>query len=338
MTAHQAAPTAKPGDAVTGHPRVSIGLPVYNGEAYLEAAVASLLAQTYTNVEIILSDNCSTDSTPEICKALAQADPRIRYSRTDANIGAAGNFNRVARLATGDYFAWANHDDLWHPTYVEKAVQALDEAPEAILAYAQASKIDEAGETIIELNAGFALDADCPATRLRKYHGLFIDIDRRKGWGKEPIEGFWIPVYGVMRTDLLQKTSMIGNYIASDTVLIEELLMLGAFVEIEERLFFKRDHRQRSMRDSEAYDARSEWFTGKRATRLIFPRWRAFRERLRGAISLPSGRDRLRCTWEMFTFYFRRRSEGNALVKEIIANLGRLVLGPKRAAEVFRKW
>lgn len=325
-------------DRVTALPRVSIGLPVYNGEAFLEQAIRSLAAQTYPNIEIIVSDNCSTDRTAEICAALGETHPNIRYSRTERNLGAAGNFNRVAELATGPYFAWANHDDLWDPTYIEKAVAALDRRPQAILAYAQSAKIDENGDTIIVLNARLGLDAPDPAARLKRYHDLFIDIDRRRAWGKEAIEGFWIPVYGVIRTDALKRTSLIGNYISSDTILLEELLMLGAFHEMGERLFFKRDHRKRSMRDSEAYDARVEWFTGKRATRLIFPRWRAFRERMRAALTLPRGRDRLRCAAEMAGFYLRRRSEANALVKEVIANGGRLFLGPKRAAEVFRKW
>ncbi|SIT16940.1 Glycosyltransferase involved in cell wall bisynthesis [Roseivivax lentus] len=329
---------SKPNANLKALPLVSIGLPVYNGAAYIEQAVASLQAQTYPNIEIVISDNCSTDATPDICKRLSGADPRISYSCTSANIGAAGNFNRVAMVAKGTLFAWANHDDLWDPTYVESAVAALSSNRSAILAYAQSAKIDEYGDTIIELNAGLALDAVEPALRLKRYHDLFVGVDQRKAWGKEAIEGFWIPIYGVIRTDMLRQTSLIGNYIASDTILIEELLMLGAFVEIEKRLFFKRDHRDRSMRDSEEYDARTEWFSGKQAPRLIFPRWRAFWQRVRGAIVLPSGRDRVRCFQEMCGFYVRRRSEGNALVKEIIINFVRLFLGPSRSARLFGNW
>lgn len=84
--------------------RVSIGLPVYNGEQYLAKALDSLLAQTFTDFEVIISDNASTDRTSEICAAYLERDPRIRYYRNQQNIGAAPNFNRTFELATGMYF------------------------------------------------------------------------------------------------------------------------------------------------------------------------------------------------------------------------------------------
>ncbi|MGD1881860.1 MAG: glycosyltransferase family 2 protein [Paracoccaceae bacterium] len=320
-------------------PVVTIGLPVYQGEEFLAEAINCLLGQTYRNLEIIISDNCSTDRTQQICEEFAQSDHRITYSRTATNIGAAGNFNRVARMTNGTFFAWANHDDLWDSTYVEKCVEVLLREPSVVLAYAKSAKIDENGDTILKLNADLGLNAAKPVNRLRRYHDLFADVDRRKAWGKEAIEGFWIPVYGVMRTDILLKTRLIGDYISSDTILVEDLMMLGAFNEVDDILFFKRDHQKRSMRDSEAYDARAEWFTGKQPTRLLFPRWRALRERLRSAVVLPDGLgNKTACTSEMLLFYVRRRSEGNALVKELIANLGRMFLGAQRGAQIFRKW
>ncbi len=320
-------------------PLVSIGLPVYNGEAYLEQAVKCLQRQTYRNIEIIISDNCSTDGTAILCERLAAEDNRIRYSRTERNLGAAGNFNRVAGLAGGPFFAWANHDDLWGNTYVESCLDALRANPNAVLAYAKSEKIDEDGAHIISLNSGLNLDAARASERLKRYHDLFIGVDRRKGWGSEPVEGFWIPVYGLMRSDLVGRTRLIRNFISSDTVLIEDLLILGEFKEIDSVLFFKRDHRKRSMRDSEAYDARDAWFTGRTPTRLLMPRWKAFFARLESSVRLPATRrERWACCVETIWFYARRRSEANALVKEIIANAGRLVLGRERGAKLFHKW
>lgn len=320
-------------------PLVSIGLPVFNGQDFVEQAIRSIQKQTYQNFELIISDNCSTDRTLEICRDLAASDPRLRVVTAETNIGAAGNFNRVAQLATGRLFAWANHDDLWADTYIEKCVTALSAAPNAVLAYSKSAKIDEDGEEIHELNSNLGLSASRPAARLKAYHDAFIDVDRRRAWGKEPIEGFWIPVYGVMHTELLHQTSLIGNYISSDTVLLEELLILGTFVEVEEKLFFKRDHQKRSMRDSEAYDARAEWFTGARAGRLLFPRWRALRARLRASIVLPKGvGSKAACFWRSLSFYVRRRSEGNGLIKEVIVNMSRLLLGTDRARRLLRKW
>lgn len=107
-------------------PRVSIGLPVYNGQQYLRQALDSLLAQTFHTFEVIISDNASNDATPEICRDYAACDPRIRYVRHDVNRGAAWNFNYVFGLARGVYFKWHAHDDMLEPTFLEQCVTILD--------------------------------------------------------------------------------------------------------------------------------------------------------------------------------------------------------------------
>src|SRR3954470_1068595 len=93
-------------------PRVSIGLPVYNGQRFLAPAVSSLLAQTFADFELVICDNASTDDTEAICRRFAERDPRVRYHRNEQNVGAAPNFNRALALSTGQYFKWAAHDDL----------------------------------------------------------------------------------------------------------------------------------------------------------------------------------------------------------------------------------
>lgn len=98
---------------------VSVGMPVYNGEAFLRDALNSLLSQTHGNLEIIISDNCSTDKTEQICLEYKAKDSRIRYVRQALNIGATANFNYVLKQASGEYFLWAAHDDRWSPNYVE---------------------------------------------------------------------------------------------------------------------------------------------------------------------------------------------------------------------------
>ncbi|WP_081588053.1 glycosyltransferase family 2 protein [Gloeocapsa sp. PCC 7428] len=93
-------------------PRISIGMPVYNGEPYLKDAINSILNQTFEDFELIISDNGSTDRTEEICRTIASQDQRVRYYRNEQNLGAGWNFNRVVDLATGEYFRWACHDDI----------------------------------------------------------------------------------------------------------------------------------------------------------------------------------------------------------------------------------
>jgi glycosyltransferase involved in cell wall biosynthesis len=101
------------------HPKVSIGMPVFNGQPYITNAINSLLAQTYKNFELIISDNASTDSTEEICRAYAENDTRISYTRKKNNVGAFSNFQTVLASSTGEYFMWAAADDVWDPTWLE---------------------------------------------------------------------------------------------------------------------------------------------------------------------------------------------------------------------------
>lgn len=306
-------------------PRVTIGMPVHNAEAYLEVAVGSLLRQSFSSLELIISDNASDDRTAAIGEELARRDPRVRYRRNARNLGAAANYNIVVELARAPYFAWANHDDVWHEDYLAECVAVLDTNPRAVLAYARASKIDERGAEVAELTAGLGLDRPGPHQRLRRFHDLFQAVDRRRGWHEDAIEGLWIPVYGVVRTDLLRATALIGPYVSSDTVLLEELLMLGEFHEVPRTLFFKRDHPGRSMRANAAYDDRVAWFTGAGAGTLIFPRWRILQGRLRAVarvdLDIPT---RARCLWEVLAFHVRRAHEGKALVKELLVNVRRL--------------
>jgi len=320
-------------------PVISIGLPVYNGETHIVAAINSILNQTFDNFELIVSDNCSTDATHDICESFASRDFRIRYHRNDRNVGAAANFNRVVELAQGKYFAWANHDDIWATTYFEECMRALETAPKAVLAYTKSAKVDASGHAVAHLLSDLALDAESPAERLRRFHDLFRVIDRRKAWGQDLIEGLWTPVYGLIRLNALRKTGLIGPYISSDTVLLEELLMIGSFVEVDEVLFFKRDHPQRSMRASVSYEKRIQWFTGRSGSRFLFPRWRLFWERLKSAMRVEmSLTRRLACLGEMLVFYLRRPHEGKSLVKEILINLQRVAPGRRRSEKAAEKW
>ena len=99
-------------------PRVSIGLPVYNGANWLPETIDSILGQTYSNFELVISDNASTDTTQEVCEGYALRDARVRYERLPENLGAAFNYNRVFERSVAPYFKWAGHDDLLDPAYL----------------------------------------------------------------------------------------------------------------------------------------------------------------------------------------------------------------------------
>ena len=103
---------------VSASPRLSVGLPVYNGETYIGQSIESLLGQSYEDFELIISDNASTDSTADICRHYGKQDPRIRYVRQPRNIGLSPNHNFVVQQARGEYFKWAAADDLCAPTFL----------------------------------------------------------------------------------------------------------------------------------------------------------------------------------------------------------------------------
>ncbi len=99
-------------------PKVSIGLPVYNGEDLLPETLDSILAQTFDDFEVVISDNASTDGTPEICRAYSRSDERIRFERANSGISIPNNFKRAFRLSRGRYFKWHAHDDVLDPEFL----------------------------------------------------------------------------------------------------------------------------------------------------------------------------------------------------------------------------
>ena len=246
-------------------PRVSIGLPVFNGENYLEKALDSILAQTYSDFELIISDNASTDRTEEICRAYAAKDERVRYFRNETNLGAAKNFNRVFELSSGEYFKWATHDDLCAPEYLERCVEILDREPDVVLCYPKTTIIDEHGEFVENYFDGFNFRSPKPHERFRDF--LFAP-------------GFCTPLVGLIRASILKRTPLIGNYPSSDRVLLGRLVLLGPFYEVPERLFFRRDHPQRSARAYPDLDERLAWFDPARRGQIQLPSWRWFFEYL----------------------------------------------------------
>jgi glycosyltransferase involved in cell wall biosynthesis len=271
--------------------RLTIGLPVYNGENYLQAALDSILGQTYTDFELIISDNGSTDSTPDICRAAAN-DPRVRYVRHDENRGAGWNYEHVRALAADtELYKWAAHDDVMAPTFLERCVAALDADPAASLAFTGVAAIDSAGTvTKLKRNQVEALGTD-PGSRFKQVLASNANPEA---------------VFGVMRTSALAHTRGQGDYISSDRVLLAELALVGHFVEVPEVLFFNRDHPTRSVRITGG-DLRklTAWFAPEKPEQFL-PAWRLWREYLNAARRAPLSRDeKLRCYAQLPWFLVR---------------------------------
>ena len=128
--------------AMSVPPRLSVGLPVYNGEKYLAEAIDALLGQSYTDFELIISDNASSDGTADICRHYEVLDHRVRYFRQPHNIGLAPNHNFVAEQARGSLFKWAANDDLYARDLLKRCVDALEENPHVVLAHCWTAKVD----------------------------------------------------------------------------------------------------------------------------------------------------------------------------------------------------
>jgi len=246
-------------------PRVSIGVPVFNGEAYLARALDSLLDQTWSDMEIIISDNASSDSTKEICREYASHDPRIRYMRNTVNVGAAKNFNQLVAVAAGEYFKWAAHDDLCGREFLQRCVEVLDRDPSVVLSYPWSKAINEYGVVVRDFE---------PMPRLgsRKAHERFFQC--------VCVPHPQNPVFGLVRRDTLLQTRLIGSYSSADRVLLGELVLAGRFHEVPEVLFLKRHHPRQHWRVHRTRSSRQAWWDPANAGKRGFRTWRLLREHI----------------------------------------------------------
>ncbi len=207
-------------------PRLSIGLPVYNGENFLAESLEALLGQSYQDFELIISDNASTDGTADICRSYAEQDSRIRYFRQPHNIGGAPNHNFVIEQARGELFKHASHDDLYARDLLRLCVAALDERPEVVLAHSWSAVINETG-AVAEL-IDYPVDTAAPRAPDRLRSMLF------DGWGDD--EG------GVIRTGVLRRTPLHASYHFADRTFTAEIALHGPFYMVPDWLYFRREH------------------------------------------------------------------------------------------------
>lgn len=293
-------------------PKVSIGMPVYNGENYLQEALDCLLTQTFEDFELIISDNASTDRTQELMLEYARSDPRVVYKRNKTNIGASHNHNLVFSYARGEYFKWAGHDDRHEPRYLERCVQALDQHPDVVLCYPWTIVIDGNGEVTQYYKDGLDLLSDKPHERYRR----ILDHSPHKMLN---------PALGLIRTEVLKLNQLEGPYFASDRVVLAELALYGKFYEVPEYLFHRRLHSGNSTTANPTGKAMAIWSDPLARGKMAIPRWQRMlgnfnairRTRMRW-------RAKMLCYSEFFSFYFSLKRFGGLRteLQEISKGLG----------------
>ena len=203
---------------MSGAPLVSVGLPVYNGMPHLRVAVESLLRQSYPHLELVISDNASTDGTSEYCRALAEVHPHVHYTRNDKNVGPLENFGLVLSQASGKYFMWASHDDKWSSQFVSSLVERLGEAPPAVLATPAVIHIREDGTLCSEPPDRPASGQSAKANLDLLFHdhaASWIYGLWQAAWVREHFEEYRaLPYWGadvLWLADICQSQSVVGN-------------------------------------------------------------------------------------------------------------------------------
>ena len=213
-------------------PRVSIGVPVYNGERYLATALQSVIDSTFGDWEMIVSDNASTDGTVAIVESFMARDPRICLRRNPSNIGALPNFNAVVHAARGEFFKWLAYDDVLDPTMLERCVEVLDRDPSVVLSNGRFREIDGNGATLRDEPYQLDLTSRKPHRRLSVLMGTDAG---------HPI------LYGLIRLDVLRQTHLLASYHGSDRALLAELALRGRIWETPDILWSSREHPDRSV-------------------------------------------------------------------------------------------
>jgi glycosyltransferase involved in cell wall biosynthesis len=300
-----------------GTPRITVGLPVYNGERYLEGALRALQSQTIDGLEVVVSDNASTDSSFDLARDVVAGDPRFRLLASKSNCGIARNFNRTLAAARAPFFMWHAADDQAEPDHLARCVDALAADHGAVVAFSRVRWIDDSGQ-LIELARDIhrELPVDSAAERVARF--LRDDLYEAIGYG------------GVMRTRTLRAMGGLGNYYGSDNVLGIQMALRGRWIQVPSVLFQARRHDGQFSKDQgkdvvdQARTFRPEW-----RRPVAFPQWYVAARMYRAALAGP-GSARQRAAAAMAVARFWSVPNWRLLGFDLKRNAVRLVHGQYR--------
>jgi glycosyltransferase involved in cell wall biosynthesis len=256
-------------------PRVTVGMPAYNAERFIGEAIESMLAQTFREVEIVISDNASTDGTAEICAGYVARDDRIRYVRNATNLGACRNYSNLVGMARGEYFKWASSNDTCHPDYVRRCVEVLDAHPDVVLVCSRTRLIEGTAASGIEYTDAIHIMDASPEERWKKYV-----LSREAAMNNA--------MNGLFRTEVLRRTRLLGSFEKSDVAMMAALTLHGKFYELDDVLFYRRTSPEASTMYRGPRE-RTEFYDPRLVGRIVLPTWRRHYEYLLGVLRAPIG-------------------------------------------------
>jgi glycosyltransferase involved in cell wall biosynthesis len=205
--------------------QVNIGMPIYNESKYISQTIESILSQEFRDFELIISDNSSNDDTLTICRNYAAKDNRIRIIENIVNIGASENFKKVFEESNSQYFVWISGHDLWHPQFLAKCVQGLEQNSSVVLYYPKSTSIDDRDRDLGEIGRGIDTRGLDPVSRFQVVL-----------WGM----GYGSPIYGLLRSSALKQVTLGTKTVSPDRILLNELSLLGDLAYLDEELQYVR--------------------------------------------------------------------------------------------------
>lgn len=276
----------------TDKPLVSFGVPVRNGAAEIRRCIDSLLAQDLSDIEIIVSDNASTDETAAILKEYAQRDGRIHAYFNEQDVGLIENCNRVFHESRGKYFRWIGAHDWIEPQYASCGVEALEQDSGAIAASTYIKNHGDEGIIRYEEYAGERMESARPERRFARMLWFFHAGDT-----------VYDPVYSLIRRDALVRTPLIRMMVNADWMLSADLALMGRFVHIPKCLAY----RWKPYKKAKDLDARLKSYHPQRYQQLYAPPWRLSRELISIVLAADlTAAQRLSCFWSTALFFLRQ--------------------------------
>ncbi len=303
-------------------PLISLGMPVYNGSAFLQETLDHLLAQSFSNFELIISDNASTDATSEICISYANRDPRIHYSRLDTNQGAVYNFNRLISLTRGKYFKWAAADDVCLPNYLEATLERIESDPEVIWAHSQFGKVDSTGRVLSSTDAvaeGLAHSSEDnlprPFYNSPRRHLRFEGVLLGSTWCAD--------IFGLIRKSVLDQCRLMPGCYGAEKVLLGELALRGKYQEVPETLFYQRIHSAAAGGLTSRKQQEAVMTASRNRRRILSTRLQLLSGHARSIWNVPmTVGDRARCLIALFKYVTQFSKWPNLLWSELFHRFG----------------